>query len=115
MKHEMAFAIAATAAAAAMTFAAGNARADDITADTSAQSGAATSSTSSTNVKSATQWNYQGTAQQVPSSLTRQEVQAAYIKDRKDVNAMYAEDNNNYFSMNKFRPGDTATMGGPSR
>lgn len=128
MKHELASAIgvaaAAIAAAAAMVFATENARADDITIDTTPF----VSSTSREQVRgivkanpelvrqAGSEWALQGNqAPMVQSAFTSGEAKAAYIKERREVNALYAEDSGANSPWLLKGPSDTSMMGGPGR
>jgi hypothetical protein len=52
----------------------------------------------------------------VQSAYTSDEARSAYIKERREVNALYAEDSgSNSPWVLKARPGDTTRMGAPAR
>ena len=129
MKNELASAITvgamAVGASAVMVFANGDALADDITVDNTPF----VSTLSRDEVKgilkahpelvkrTASEWALQGN--QVPrarSTYTSAEARAAYIKERKDVAALYGEDSGSNSPWLLKGPRDTtASMGGPPR
>lgn len=128
MKHDLAaltVGVVALGATAAMVFTPGDARADDITIDNTPF----VSAMSRDEVKgilkaqpelvrrAATEWARQGNQMpQARSTATRAEVMEAYIKQRREVAALYAEDSgSNSPWVLKAPAGTTATMGAPAR
>ncbi len=129
MNHDLAsaFGIAAVATLAATTIALtpAAALADDITIDTTKFVSSASREDVRGAVKAqpelvmqgATEWALQDNqAPRLKSNYSSAEARAAYIKERREVAALTAEDSgSNSPWVLKARPADTATMGGPPR
>ena len=68
--------------------------------------------------RTASEWALQGNqAARARSTYTSAEARAAYIKERRDVNALYGEDSgsNSPWLLHARAGGNTASMGGPPR
>ena len=129
MNQELASAIGvaavATLAATTVVFTPTDALADDITMDTAKFVSSARRDDVRAVVKAqpelvlqaSSEWALQDNdAQMLKSNYSSAEARAAYIKDRREVAALNAEDSgSNSPWVLKARPANTATMGGPQR